>query len=256
MTDRNLHSSYCRDKNRGGTAILVRKNIDVKPIKIVSELAADFYFECCGIEIAGIDLIIIVIYRIPQQTSSHVGVFIHKIDNLLEKINSTYKKNKVILCGDWNIDTLKDTNFSRNLTSTLLYHNFTMHIKVPSRQNACIDQMASNIKIVEAHVHYLYLSDHETAQTLLTDVKKTKVYTSWFEYKRDYCNVNIRKFHSCIAALSFSEVIGEVSTETAFRNFYDLLCLFYKLCFPIIKVKINNRQNQAKWLTLGIRNSC
>lgn len=100
LHDFKLVSSFCREKSRGGTAILVRKTIDVKPIKFVSELASDFYFESCGIEIIGIDLIIITIYRIPKQTTSHVGVFIHKIDNLLKKLTLIYKKKKIVLCGD------------------------------------------------------------------------------------------------------------------------------------------------------------
>lgn len=100
LHDFKLVSSFCREKSRGGTAILVRKTIDVKPIKFVSELASDFYFKSCGIEIIGIDLIIITIYRIPKQTTSHVGVFIHKIDNLLKKLTLIYKKKKIVLCGD------------------------------------------------------------------------------------------------------------------------------------------------------------
>lgn len=74
---------YSRNACRGGTAILVNKNLQVKQIDFQSKLATDYYFECCGIEIIGLDVVIIVIYRIPVQTKSHVGIFMHKLDILL-----------------------------------------------------------------------------------------------------------------------------------------------------------------------------
>jgi exonuclease III len=89
-----LATSYCRKKGRGGTAILVKKSLEVKPIAFLSELASNFFFECCGIEILGLDLIVIVIYRIPENTKSHIGIFIHKLDKLLFQLTTKFNKGK------------------------------------------------------------------------------------------------------------------------------------------------------------------
>jgi hypothetical protein len=131
-----------------------------------------------------------------------------------------------------------------------------MHIHKPTRLNACLDQIASNVKKVEARTHSLYLSDHDTAQTLTFNVKKSHSFITWVESKRDYCNDNMRKFRQCLAAMSFSDVLKANDLQDAFTLFYDLVCLFFNLCFPMIKVKVTNRRKNVNWLTKGIKKSC
>lgn len=113
-------------------------------------------------------------------------------------------------------------------------------------------------------IHYLGLSDHETAQSIEIKVNKPSAYSTWFENRRDYSKNNIQKFCDCIAAMSIAQVYdcnfsltnGSLYLSYAFIYFYDLLCLFYYLCFPILRVKINNRPVKIKWLTKGIKKSC
>jgi exonuclease III len=169
-----LASSYCRENNRGGTAILVRKSLEIKSVEIMSKLASDYYFECCGTEITSINLIIITIYRIPQQTQSHLAYFLHKLENLCEYLALKYKKKRIVVCGDWNIDTLKENLVTKDLVSILRSHNIAMHIKTPTRINTCIDHIASNVRGVKSECHKLCLSDHDMAQS---DPLKTYVNT-------------------------------------------------------------------------------
>lgn len=89
-----LASNYHRDKGRGGTCILIKKHYETKCIPFVTQLATKFYFECCGIEIIGTGVIVINIYRIPEQTSSHVGVFLHKLENVLNYLTYRFKHKK------------------------------------------------------------------------------------------------------------------------------------------------------------------
>jgi exonuclease III len=256
FTNFKLASSYCRQKSRGGTAVLVRKTLEAKPMEFMSNLASDFYFECCGVEISAINLIVIAIYRIPQQTQSHIGVFLHKMEILLQYLSLKHRKKKVVLCGDWNIDTLKQNTITKNLISIMRGHNIKMHIQTPTRNNACIDQIASNMRQVKSSTHTLHLSDHDKAQCILLNIEKIKSYTSWFEFKRDYCMDNIRKFYDCIKALSFCDVLSSENAQEAFTIFYDLLKLFYDLCFPVIRVKVSRLQEKVRWVTKGIRKSC
>ncbi|XP_063531092.1 uncharacterized protein LOC134742088 [Cydia strobilella] len=131
-----------------------------------------------------------------------------------------------------------------------------MHISSPTRINACIDQIASNVDKVKAYTHQLCLSDHDMAQTITFSVKRKNKCLTWFDYKRDFNKGNIAKFIQCISALSFSEVLFSSDLTEAFTLFYELVCLFHDLCFPVIKVKMNNRYKKSKWLTKGIRKSC
>ncbi|KAI5640836.1 reverse transcriptase (RNA-dependent DNA polymerase) domain-containing protein [Phthorimaea operculella] len=230
-----LAASYCRPNgSRGGTCILVNKLFSCKSLHIASELAVDNYFECCGVEITGLNLIIVNIYRIPKQVKAHVGVFLHKLDKLLHSLTCRFKRKKIIVCGDWNINLLIESDAKNQLLRVLKTY-------------------ASNIKSAQSEVLDLGLSDHETAQILSIAVKKQIAFSFWFEQKRDYSQENLNKYCKCISALSFSDVMASEETSTAFHHFYDLLCLFHDLCFPEIKVKINNRPRALKWLTRGLK---
>lgn len=79
---------------------------------------------------------------------------------------------------------------------------------------------------------------------------------NWYKRRRKYGTENIQKFCKCISALSFSDVIRLDNVSQAFCNFYNLICLFYDLCFPILKVKINNTNNKLLWLTKGFKKCC
>lgn len=105
-------------------------------------------------------------------------------------------------------------------------------------------------------IHKLCLSDHDTAQTLTVPLNRRKTFVSWFEYKRNYCVDNVKKFYSSLAALSFSEVLCSADLSASFDIFYELVCMFYELCFPLIKVKFSNKKSKVNWFSRGLRISC
>lgn len=250
-----LASSFSRNKNKGGTCILVKSTLEIKTVIIPPDLAMDFYFECCATEIIGLNIIIINIYRVPKQTKTHLGIFIYKLDKLLDYVTNKFEEKKIVICGDWNINILKPTPTSKDLIDTLNSYNFNVHILSPTRQNACLDQIASNINVnkVNSELLLLNLSDHESAQILNINIQKQTGFITWFENRRDYSKENFEKFVNCISALSFSEVLASNNTEEAFDIFYATLCMFFDLCFPIIRVKINNKLKRLRWITKGLK---
>lgn len=177
---------------------------------------------------------------------------------MLDYLTNKYFRKKIFICGDWNLDILNPNHseHSEELISILKSFNFQLHIQVPTRGESCLDQIASNIKLIESGVHYLGLSDHETAQTVTFKANKQKCFSTWFEYKRDYSADNIKNFCSCISSFSFSEALESQHLQEAFSYFYETFLLFYELCFPIIKVKTSNRPAKLRWMTKGIRESC
>lgn len=169
--------------------------------------------------------------------------------------------NKVILCGDWNIDMTKNNKQTQTLTSILTSNNITIHSLKPTRKASCIDLVASNIPNCHQTNQILGLSDHETGQLLNIKIKpinkhKSQIPLTWFEKKRDYSQENILKFLNCLSSLSFSDVLAENDTNLAYNKFHDILNLFYNLCFPIINVKMNNKPLKRKWITKGLKRSC
>lgn len=58
--------------------------------------------------ILGIGLIIVNIYRIPEQTKAHVGICLFKRDVLLTHL----KKKKIVICGDFQSNDILIQNFA------------------------------------------------------------------------------------------------------------------------------------------------
>lgn len=249
-----LVSSYSRDnERRGGTCILLKNEVDYINLDITTPVKYDF--EYCATELVNYGLIIVCIYRTP---SSNVRNFLNNLDFLLAKL--TRKRNKqLILCGDWNIDVLKENTISKELLSILSNNNIKNHIQKPTRQKSCIDLIVSNIPEVDFKLHYLALSDHETGQSISfkcegKNIKKLPDY--WFENRIDFSLDNIQKFQECLKSLSFDDCLSELDPEKAFNNFYDIFTLLYKLCFPNIYVKVVKKPLKNKWLSKGLKRSC
>lgn len=256
MINYKIVTNFSRNKQRGGSCVLVKKGIMCRELSCLKQFALEKSFECCGIEITENNLIIICIYRTP---TSDPYIFLNKLESVLENIFKKYKyKVNVIVTGDFNINTLKTTKVTEHLTDIVNNFNLNFHINVPTRKKACIDHILSNFKDATANVLPLHLSDHETAQLLSVPIKvKTIKAPSFYIYRRDYSNENIEKFKVCLGQLSWTEVYAESNFNIAFDTFYDTICMFYKLCFPKIRIKVNKtNKNKQNWFSLGLKTSC
>lgn len=239
IKDFNVSSYFSRKtEKRGGVCILTRKLLTCTPSKLCENISTEKLFECCGVEIPVIKCIIIIcLYRIPN---ADLSIFFDKLELILDKI---CKKNfkKIILNGDLNIDTLKTNNASETLKNILLNYYLQLHLNQPTRQQSCIDHVISNINEATSKVHQLFLSDHDTAQTLTFPVNKLQPRKMhWFVMKRDLSRENLRKFKDCLSSLSWSSIYAITDCNQAFNLFHENLLLFYSLCFPLNKIKISS----------------
>lgn len=255
----NLASCFSRkQQRRGGTCILIKHGLAYTPLKTTLDLCVPYYFECCGVELPDFNLIIVCIYRIPGH---NVELFIYNFRILLTKLTHKEKK-KIILCGDWNIDILKNCNQTKDLNSLLTNFGFSIHVKSPTRKKSCIDLIASNLgsQSVSCNTHRLALSDHDTGQSISIQISKlseSKQNVQYYtEQRRDYCQQNIDMFCKHISCLSFSQIYAAVDCNSAFDEFHDLIILLFNLCFPILNVRVYNKQIKNKWLTNGLKKCC
>lgn len=245
-----LATSFSRNQNRGGTCIFIKSRHRYKEIKNVLKLSISGLLECCAVELTDHNIIIICAYRIPQYTN--LNTFFEQLEKVLLK--TCLSKKKVILCGDFNIDILKNNKTTIEFQNLLLYFNLTLELKQPTRLNSktCIDNFAHNIsRNCHTKIIDLALSDH-TAQTLKVPVKKTCKFKYWYITRRNYSNENIFKFKNHLQNLTFSDIYLTNNPNKAFDYFHELFTLIYKLCFPIQKIKITVDKKQ-KWITRGIK---
>lgn len=248
-----LASIYCRQtQRRGGVCILVANYLQFKVIQICNSLSVEKSFECCGIEVSELNCYVICLYRTPD---SNINLFFNKLQILLHKLTSNFKKH-IIIAGDFNIDTLTNSNATKEFKDILNNFNLKLHITDPTRQETCIDNIASNMMKTVSYLKHLNLSDHNTCQILKFEsqcvVKKLPTYN----YKRNYCLENLNKFNECLRNLTWTEVTEEINVNSSFNKFHDILCTLYKLCFPMCKRLINSEKKSIKWITKGIKVSC
>lgn len=246
-------SYYTRSnkQKRGGVCVFARQGLKTTELSFLNEISQDFNFECCGIEIPSQKLIVVCLYRIPQ---SDTNIFFENLEYILLKYIN--KNKKIIIAGDININTLEANKNTAELINIAKNYNLRLHIQEPTRGKSCIDHFISNIIDAESKLLHLGLCDHNTAQLLkIPCSKKILINSYYYIFKRDYSSENLIKFRQYMQALSFSEVLEQTNIDDAYNCFNDLFTLIYKLCFPIVRIKIDKRCKNF-WISKGIRISC
>lgn len=253
MYNYRLANQFCHKHNRrGGTCILLRDDICYERLEWINNLCVEGIFECCGVTIRGSNCVVICIYRTPN---ANIDIFFEKLDLLLSQLVRNPKKH-VIICGDFNIDRIKQNRHNIAFETILLEYNFKLQIDKPTRiyneTKTCIDNFALNFKNKAiAHIHNLGLSDH-TAQTISISAKNYEKPKFWYTWRRSMSQVNRVKFRECINSLSFRDTYMANDTNVAFSAFHEIIVLFFDLCFPLIRVKVSNSK-KPKWITPGIK---
>lgn len=120
-----LAAYYSRSSRRGGTCILMRKGMVYHEIKIPDNYVLPGTFECCGVSIPKYKLIILCVY------TSH-NKFAHSFFTRLEAVThdllTKIPNYKIIIAGDFNINTLVDSKASQHLIDMTKYFNLKIHI--------------------------------------------------------------------------------------------------------------------------------
>ena len=126
-----LASAFCRrSSNHGGAGIYVTEGLHTREIKLFTKLCEEKNFEMSLIELPKHKLTIVCIYRSPD---GQLEKFINNLDVVIRKLSQKNNKS-LLLCGDWNIDFLKEDNSKKDLTEQLLRYNLVNTIEVPTRR--------------------------------------------------------------------------------------------------------------------------
>ena len=116
-------SCFTRTKQKhGGVCIYAHTHLYCLEIHEVANISLEMDCELCGIYLPKINVIIITAYRSP---TANVTTFMNLITTLLESLLSKYNpQSRVILTGDFNIDTSKQTGDSIQLINTMAGFSF------------------------------------------------------------------------------------------------------------------------------------
>lgn len=250
-----LAEYFCRkNQRRGGVCIFVKNFVHFNKLEWLHDFAVVENFECCGIYIPEIKIIVICLYR----SGKNFNIFFEKLEILLFKLTRKHRNlnNKVVLVGDFNINLFQNDHLTSRFLEILNIYKFKCRVtnatRITSHSQTCIDNIITNFNKCKAEVLNLGLSDH-TAQTLEFPCSTGFSVRHWYVYKRKVDNY-IDIFMKYISQIKFQEVFEQTHPNEAYNVFVELYKTIYDLCFPIEKCKVTYRK-KPNWKTKGIKTS-
>jgi hypothetical protein len=126
----NLGAVYCRKfLSKGGVCIFVHNSLSYLNINL-DKFCIDQTIEVCALKLftAGCNICIVAVYRAP---SGNFSQFLNSLDRALNTIYSS--SVEFIVCGDINVNYLKDSSKKKQLNTLLLSFNLFSIIEFLTR---------------------------------------------------------------------------------------------------------------------------
>jgi exonuclease III len=125
-----LGAYHCRKIHRfGGVGIYIQDNLSCTPI-CLTKFCSEQDLEICALKIINAKKVICIIcmYRPPM---GNLETFMHLLQSALEKIYTN--SMKLVICGDININYLKNCSYKAKLDSLLATYNLQSIVDFPTR---------------------------------------------------------------------------------------------------------------------------
>ena len=163
---------------------------------------------------------------------------------------ATKEKKPLLLCGDFNIDLLKNSSASQDFISSLQTSNFTHLISHPTRETShsstCIDNIVTNIphKVISSGVIQTDISDHYALFTVINEhFAESTLHQKTSAYRRIYSESNQEHFFNKISSEAWSSIFSETDVDKKYNNFINIFTQHIDACFPL---KLTNLSTMKK----------
>jgi hypothetical protein len=250
-----LVSKFCRkDYKNGGSCIFVKKELNVREITFLNDLCCEKNFELSVVETVEFKWLLICIYRSPH---SDFRIFLDKLETLVDRIHK--KRKKLIICGDWNINLLQESEQAQTLENILVSYDLVNTVTVPTRvtgsSESLIDLMITNINFSKNFTEIVNMgfSDH-LAQILWVCIDAQSI-----EYKkvlrRKFSNGNVIKFMVLLKNELWEDVLVEKNVNELYQIFLNKFFYYFMRAFRL-KLEMKREHENNAWISSGIRISC
>jgi hypothetical protein len=230
-----LGTSFCRKQYRcGGVCIYILKSLQFSAINL-EKYYKEKDFEICGLKLSiqTYNFTIICLYRSPT------GDFTHFLTQLEIILNEFYNiSNEFILCGDFNIDYIKDSCQKYSLDSLLASFNLFNTVKFPTRisshSSTQIDNSYLNTYKFDFSVYPFIngLSDHDAQIITLTDIS-TPILKQSFSLIRKVDKNTIRNFVYLLSYENWEHVFLQENVNIIYNNFLNTYLRILYASFPL-----------------------
>jgi hypothetical protein len=177
------------NRNTGGVVLYIRDDIRYE-IVLIKKLESNCW--CAAIEVKDkiYKGVVMVIYHSPS--ASH-GDFVRFLEDIVEEL---IVKGECIIVGDFNIDFVLDSFYTRKLQTTMLSVGMNQYVNEPTRitkdSQTIIDLIFANKKLEVQVIHEPKITDHAW---LKVELGKSKSGNKYREYSaRNYRNFDVDEF--------------------------------------------------------------
>ena len=187
-TPYNLGAKYCRVNHKyGGVSIFVHETLSFTTIDL-SEFCNDQDIEICAVNshFSSSNYCILSVYRSPSGNFTH---FLSSLDTILNRLYNNMLN--IIICGDFNINYLENSNNKLQLDSLLASYNLHSVVDFPTRVTNSSCTAIDNI-FINKHINMGFsiqscpigLSDHD-AQILTLNVIQIQKHPCTLPHKKN-----------------------------------------------------------------------
>lgn len=249
-----LSAKFCRTTGRGGgVCIYSRSSLLTIERTDMEQLGAERALELCAAEYIGLGVIVICVYKPPRKNGEpdNFQEFKSRLTSVFQM--PAFKHNKIIIVGDINVDSFKNSPENRSLSNLMKSAGMKSLVSFPTRicktTQTCIDHAYSNLPlnlVLCVEPKDFLISDH---LSIFVSVKIEKVLQcNAIIFKRLFSVNNINDFKLSIQNYDWHTTIfcNMSCPGKIFNNIFDIVFNFYKIHFPVKKCPM--KSNSKTWI--------
>lgn len=243
-------SAFVRKKTiHGGSLIYVCSSVNYKERKDIADLSIERTIELSCVELK--QYIVVCVYRPPQ---SDFILFETVMEDVMKRLSSVHKH--VIVCGDFNVDLLVQTQTSIRLISLFnsfnLKHLFLEPTRITSHSATCLDNIFCNCEYMDKAILSDLTSDHcgqKAVFPLGTTTKGSKITC------RPMTSVRLNRFTESVAAAVTHIDPRHDDPNELYESLFNTIQSAYNASFPTRTFTKNIKIKFCDWATSGIYKS-
>lgn len=247
--------TYTENKRTGGILVYIRNDMKFDLIDKVRDLGnEEKNMWLCNIKLYGKyrGLIISTLYHSPNQ--SH-GEFINR---LIEECENIIDKSQIIILGDFNIDTSKETQYSKKLLREMksigLKQLVKQYTRITNNSRTIIDLVFSNININTEIIETPRISDHFIVKVDVPKAMKTNKDNKLVIYKRDYSNYDEIKLAKEInEQYNHWHLLNETDVNERIHSLSEIIIESFNQVAPFSKKIIPQKWIAKEWFNDDIK---
>lgn len=247
---------FCRTKHaQGGVVIYTHSSLNPTSINL-TKYCKEKDIEICAVKITvqSMVLCIITVYRSP---TGNFNLFLESVEAVLQFIYSPTQR--IIICGDINIDYLLISEQRKQLDNLLLLYNLASIVNFPTRitntSSSSIDNVFIDVSGFDNYTVFPFpngLSDHDAQILVLRSLYPGQF--SGAKFERTVNQQTTTDFIFALSSESWSNIFNIDDVNQMYNSFLNTYLRIFNASFPLTRVVNHIKGNQ--WITAGILISC